>query len=220
MSAPDPALAPRAAAGYVVTTVAARAERWTLRFFPNGLRLDPETVAGTPVHVNRSDALARLDLVDFGLARRVLSVRKPTKRTFKLPPDAWDELKRWVGWETRLRIALKRRVGMGVPIGVLFLLTAIPIPGDAAAGIEGVPASPLNAALGVLLIAGAILARRRPRPWLFLLDSAWFALLAASLVYAVVRGATPFWLILVAFQLQLVWSGIAHFREFTSARRS
>ena len=220
MSASDPAVPPPAADGYAVTTVAARAERWRLRFFPSGLRLDPETTAEEPIHVNRSDALARLDLVDFGFTRRVLSVRAPKKRTFKLPPDAWDELGRWVGRETRLRIALKRRVGMGIPMGVLFLVSAIPIKGDAAAGIEGIPANPLNAALGVLQIAGAVLARRRPRPWLFLLDSAWFAILAASIVFSVLHGASPLWLVLVAFQLMLVGSGLALFREFTSARRS
>ena len=220
MSESDPAGATSASAVYAVTTLASRPESWSLRFFPNGFRVDPDAAGAAPIHVNRADAEARIDLVDFGLARRVLNVRKPGKHSFKLPADAWDELKRWLGREPRLRIALKRRVGMGIPMGILFLLSAIPLEGDAAAGIEGLAGSPLNALLGVLLIAGAILARRRPRPWLFLLDSAWFALLAASIVFSVVKGASPFWLVLVAFQLGLVWSGIAHFREFTGARRS
>ena len=207
MSASEPAVTPAAPGTYSVTTVGTRPQTWNLRFFPNGFRVDPETPGEMPIHVNRSDALARLDLVDFGFARRVLSVRKPSKRTFKLPADAWEELKRWLGWDTRLRIALKRRTGMGIPMGLVFLLS-------------GILASPMNAVLGVLLIAGTILARRRPRPWLFLLDSLWFALLAASLMFAIVQGWSPLWLILVALQLQLVWSGIAHFREFTSARRS
>lgn len=88
------------------------------------------------------------------------------------------------------------------------------------AGIEAIPASPLNAALGAVLIASALLARRRPRPWLFLLDSAWCAILAASLGFAVAQGASPFWLVAAALQLSLAWSGIALFREFGSARRS
>ena len=212
MSASDPVVAPQAATVYAVTTLGARPQAWSLRFFPQGLRIDPETPGETPIHVNRGDALERLDLVDFGLARRVLAVRKPRKRTFKLPADAWDELTQWVGWDTRLRIALKRRVGMGIPMGVIFLVSAIPM--------NGVPANPLNAVLGVLLIAGTFLSRRRPRPWLFLLDSLWFALLAASLVVTVLNGASRFWLVVVFLQLQLVWSGIAHFREFTSAPRS
>ena len=72
--------------------------------------------------------------------------------------------------------------------------------------------------LGVLLIGSAILARRRPHPALFLVDSAWFAVLAASIAVRVAFGASPLWLILVALQLMLVWSGVSLYRDLSTPR--
>jgi hypothetical protein len=220
MSASEPAGAgPRPATTHAVATLSNPPRAWTLRIFPAGVRLEPAEPGDEPVHVLRQDALERLDLVDFGLARRILTVRKPKKRTFKLDPAAWHDVREWLGYDARIRIALKRRTGFGIPMGLLFLLTSLPLPGDAQAGIVGIPASPLNAALGAALVASAILARRRPRPWLFLADSAWFAVLAASLVFAVAHGASRWWLLAALLQLQLVWSGIKLFREFSAARQ-
>jgi hypothetical protein len=194
------------------------AQPWTLRLYSEGLRLTPQREGQPPIHILRSELATHVDLVNFGVTRRTLVVRKPKKRLFKLDPAAWAQLKAWIGRDARLRIALRQRLGYGVPIGILVLISSLPIPGDAVAGIEGVPFNPLFAALGVLLVAGGILARRRPHPALFLLDSAWFAVLAGVLVWRVIHGGSPLWLILAVMQLLLVWSGLTLFRELKGAR--
>ena len=100
-----------------------------------------------------------------------------------------------------------------MPIGILIAISSLPVPGSAQAGIEPISFNPAFAALGVLLIAGAILARRRPHPALFLIDSAWFLVVAGTLVWRVAHGASPLWLFLAVPQLLLVWSGVSLFRD-------
>lgn len=192
------------------------AQPWTLRLFAQGLRLTPQREGEAAIHLLRSELATHVDLVNFGVTRRTLVVRKPKKRLFKLDPAAWEQMKDWIGRDARLRIALRQRLGYGVPIGVLVLISSLPVPGNAEAGIEGVAFSPLFATLGVLLIAGAILARRRPHPALFLVDSAWFAVVAGTLVLRVIHGGSPLWLILVVMQVLLVWSGVSLFRDLSA----
>ena len=194
------------------------AQPWTLRLYDQGLRLTPQREGEPPIHILRSELATHVQLVDFGVARRTLAVRKPKKRLFKLDPTAWPQLTAWVGRDTRLRIALRQRLGYGVPLGIFMLLTSIPLPGNPQAGIPASPFNPLSATLGVLLVAGALLARRRPHPALFLLDSAWFSVLAVSLIVRVAFGGNPLWLILAGLQLLLVWSGVSLFRDLKTAQ--
>ncbi len=191
---------------------------WTLSLYPEGLRLTPQQGGHPSIHILRGELATHVQLLDFGVTRRTLVVRKPVKRNFKLDPAAWPQLTDWVGRDARLRMALRQRLGYGVPLGIFVLITSIPLPGDPAAGIDAVPANPLSAVLGVLLIGSAILARRRPHPALFLVDSAWFAVLAASIAVRVAFGASPLWLILVALQLMLVWSGVSLYRDLSTPR--
>ena len=178
---------------FTVAGVSRPAQPWTLRLFPQGLRLTPQREGEPAIHILRSELATYVHLLNFGVTRRTLAIRKPRKYVFKLDPTPWEHLTAWVGRDAHLRMALRQRLGWGVPVGIFMLIISIPLPGDAAAGIEGVPFSPLPAALGVLLIAGAILARRRPHPALFLLDSTWFAVLAGSLVLRVIYGDNPLW---------------------------
>ena len=192
------------------------AQPWTLRLFAQGLRLTPQSEGEPAIHLLRSELATHVDLVKFGVTRRTLVVKKPRKRHFKLDPEAWARLTAWIGRDARLRIALRQRLGYGVPIGILVLISSLPVPGNAEAGIEGVAFNPVFAILGVALIAGAILARRRPHPALFLVDSAWFAAVAGTLVWRVIHGSSPLWLILVVMQLLLVWSGVSLFRDLST----
>jgi hypothetical protein len=202
-----------AARELTVAGVSRPAQPWTLRLFPQGLRLTPQREGEASIHTLRSEIATHVELVNFGVTRHTLVVRKPKRRVFKLDPAAWAELLAWVGHDARLRIALRQRLGYGIPVGILVLISSLPVPGNPEAGIEGFAFNPLFAVLGVLLIAGAILARRRPHPALFLLDSAWFAVLAGTLVWRVIHGGSPLWLILVVLQLLLVWSGVSLFRD-------
>jgi len=208
--------APEPARELTVAGLSKPAQPWTLRLFAQGLRLTPRREGEPPIHIIRSELATHVDLVNFGVTRRTLVVKKPSKRVFKLDPGAWADLLAWVGRDAWLRIALRQRMGFGVPIGILVLLSSLPVPGNAEAGIEGVAFNPLFAILGVALIAGAMLARRRPHPALFLVDSAWFAVVAGTLVWRVIHGSSPLWLILVVMQLLLVWSGVSLFRDLSA----
>lgn len=202
---------------FVVAGISRPAQPWTLRLFPDGLRLAPQREGVPPIHLLRAEVPTYAQLLDFGVTRRTLAVRKPVKRAFKLDPPAWSALTEWVGRDTRLRMALRQRLGYGVPLGLLVLATSIPLSGDPEAGIPAVPFDPLAATLGTLLVASALLARWRPHPVLFLVDSAWFAALAASIVVRVAFGDNPLWLILVVLQLLLVWSGLSLYRDLRRA---
>lgn len=204
--------------GIAVAGLSRPAQPWTLRLFPQGLRLTPEREGEPPIHILRSELATHVDLVNFGLTRRTMAARRPKKRLFKLDPAGWAQLTAWIGRDARLRIALRQRLGYGVPIGIMVLISSLPVPGNAEAGIAGVAFNPLFAVLGVVLIAGAILARRRPHPALFLVDSSWFAVLAGTLVWRVIHGGSPLWLILAVIQLLLVWSGVSLFRDLKGAR--
>ena len=211
--APDPSPAALTVAG-----LSRPVQPWSLRLFPEGLRLTPQREGEPPIHILRSELATHVDLVNFGLARHTLAIRKPRKRLFKLDPAGWAQLTEWVGGDARLRIALRQRIGWGVPLGVLMLLTSLPVPGNVDAGIEGVPFNAFSATMGLFLIVGATLSRRRPHPALFLLDSAWFAALGGTFVWRVIQGGSPLWLLLAALQLLLVWSGISLFRDLRDAR--
>lgn len=194
------------------------AQPWTLRLFPQGLRLTPQREGEPPIHLLRSELATHVQLVNFGVTRRTLAVRKPAKRNFKLDPQGWTQLMAWLGRDARLRIALRQRLGYGVPIGIMVLISSLPLPANPEAGTQGVAFNPVFAILGVALIVGAILARRRPHPALFLVDSAWFAVVAGTLVWRVIHGSSPLWLILAVMQLLLVWSGVSLFRDLKGAR--
>jgi hypothetical protein len=211
---PVPAAARPAAPEHAATEVTARgqARAWTLRLFPEGLRLDPSDGDAQPIHVPRGDAADRLDVMDVALARRILVVRKPAKRTFKLEPAAWEAVVRWIGRDTRLRMALRKRVGLGIPWGIALLVMGLPI--------AGLPGNALNAALGLMILAAAPLARRRPHRALFLVDSVFFGALAVTFADRWLGGGSLLWLAFAALNCWLVWRGIALFREFAGQPRS
>jgi hypothetical protein len=64
----------------------------------------------------------------------------------------------------------------------------------------------------------ALLSRRWPHPVFFLLDSLWFAVLAAQSIHGILAGQSPFWLFIVALQVQLVFSGLQQWRRFSRER--
>lgn len=202
----------------IVAGLSRPAQPWRLRLFPQGLRLTPDREGEPPIHILRSELATHVDLVNFGVSRRTMAVRKPRKRLFKLDSAGWVHFTAWMGRDARLRIALRQRIGWGVPVGILMVLTSLPVPGNAEAGIDGVPFNAFSATMGLFLIAGAILSRRRPHPALFLLDSAWFAALAGSMAWRVIQGGNPLWLLLAALQLLLVWSGVSLYRDLRDAR--
>lgn len=136
---------------------------------------------GQVQEVPHQEAATRLEVVSgFGNKGTLLVRPQGKKLMFKLTPEQRERIERWIGPPTadELRVKLRRRFAFTAPVAVLFILCSLPVPGDPSLGIEPMPFSPFSFALGATLLLLWTHARLRPRTYLFLLDSAWFALLA------------------------------------------
>jgi hypothetical protein len=187
--------------------------KWTLRLFPEGLRGERQD-DGASVHVLRPKLPDVVQVHDGLLLKRTLVVKKPRRTTLQLDPDGFRRLSRWIGGPTLLRMALKRRLSWTIPIGILFVVISVPLPGDLEAGIEAVPFNPVSAVLGTALIVQGVASRLWPRPVFFLLDALWFCGLAADTVYRVTQGQRPYWLVFVVLQVGLAVGGLRLWRRF------
>ena len=186
---------------------------WTLLLFPDGFRGERQDDAAS-FHVLRTKLADLVQVVDGLLVKRTLVVKKPKRTTLQLEPRGFRRLARWIGEPTLLRLALKQRLSWTIPIGILFVLGSMPLPGDPEAGLEAVPFNPVSAVLGAALIVQGLASRRLPRPLFFLLDALWFLGLAADTVYRVWQGQSPYWLVLVVLQIGLAVSGLRLWRRF------
>ena len=150
----------------------------------------------------------------------VLVVRHGKRKLkFVLTPEQKDSLDLALGPETpeSLRLTLKRRYALCVPLAVLFVLTSLPFPADEAAGFEAVPFSPLSLILGIGLLGLWVHARLAPRSYLFVADSAWFLVLAASTVWDILRGwSSVWWLVWVVLLVHLASQGLQQHKRFRS----
>ena len=214
MSTPSAAPGPVVLEG--VEATGAR-KRWTLTLYPDGLRGEREDGAAR-LHVLRAEAPRVLQFADNVLLRAAVVFRKPARTTLKLDRAGFEELQRWLGHDTLLRLALSQRLPWALPIGALFLLGSLPLAPDPGSGVTGHAADPVSAVLGAALIVQALLSRRWPHPVFFLLDSLWFAVLATQTIYGILAGQSLFWLLIVALQVQLVFSGIQQWRRFSRGR--
>ena len=147
-----------------------------------------------------------------------LLVKKGKKRlAFRLEDSQLASVEAWIGPpnQAHLAFSLRQRYGLGLPIGLFLLLTSLPFAGDPAAGIEPVPFNLVSAILGGGLIVLWAFSRWRPHPRLFILDAAWFALLALDTVYDVAVGKSAYWwLIFAALVMVFAQSGLGLYRKF------
>lgn len=191
---------------------------WTLHVEDRLLRF--EAPDRWQVHeVPHQEAATKLEVVSGGGNKGTLLVRPGGKKLlFTLTPEQRERIERWIGPPTadELRVKLRRRFAFTAPIAALFLFTSLPLPGDPSQGIEPVPFSPFSFVLGATLLVLWTHARLRPRAYLFLLDSAWLALLASDVVFDVLRGGfSPLWLLLAGLLISLVPYGLKQYRRFT-----
>ena len=194
---------------------------WLVRLQPEKILFTPPPGKGETFEIPHGQRVERLELVRLLGKQSVLLVwldeAKKTKYQFKLSPAERQRLERWFGPPTReqLKIALKRRYAFALPIAVIFILTALPIPANPDEGIEAVPARPFSIGLGAGLLILWTLARVRPHPLLFLLDSIWFVLLGGKLVVDVFQGgAAPIWLLWIGLIIPIVLSGLNNYKSF------
>jgi hypothetical protein len=185
-------------------TSTSKRPRWRLETAPEGLR--GECDDGASFEIPRSEFHRRAQLFDSALARRALVVRAP-RRILQLEPPSFRELQAWIGKDLLVRMELRKRFGWVLVIGVILILGSLPFPADPAAGIPAAPLQPVGLALGAVLILESLLARLRPDRIYVLLDSGWFAVLAADTVLDVVLGASPYWALAITLQVWLAWTG-------------
>lgn len=192
---------------FEIHEAAAATKKWTLALFRNFIEL--ESKEGRVFEIDRADVPERVQKVEGGFLRRVLMVTLDKKKVmFQLSPDAYSVVSAWIGPPTDvdLKIALKRRLGYVTPIGILFVLSALPI-GD-------LDWNPVSLALGLGLILTARFARLWPHRNFFLIDSLWFAALAANSVWLLTIEWGWFRCALLLLQLACVRGGWREYCRF------
>jgi len=199
-------------AWYEITEAASSQKKWTLSLYPDYFRL--ETTDGVPHEVSRAELPERVQTIESGLFfRRVLVVTLGKKKViFTLAPEAFAAVSAWIGPPTMqdLKLSLKRRFSWVLPIGFLFVLTALPI-GE-------LPWEPVSLGLGLGLILTGTLAKLWPHRICFAMDSLWFSCLAANSVWLLVQEWSWLRFGLLLVQLALVQSGWRDYRRFAPER--
>jgi len=169
--------------------------------------------------VRRADADEKIDLQEPWFSDPLLVVTVAKKKViFKLKRAQLAPLKKWFGPPTirRLKAALKRRLAWNLPVGILFIITSLPLAADPESGAEAVPFDAVSAGLGASLIAIGILARLWPRRILLLLDALWYLFLAADVAFGIFRGDSPLWTILIVILLVGAKVSFDEYRRFAN----
>jgi len=173
--------------------------------------------------ISRAEAAEKIELLDGMLAPKwTFLAHIPKRQGFQAEREKIELLREWLGPPTvrELKVALRRRFKLCLPIGILFVLTSLPMRGDAEAGLEAVPLDTLGVVLGAVLIGLGLLMKVWPCRELFLVDSLWFAVLAGKLVYDMMMGAHWLWGIGVLLLVGSVAGGIRRYRRFEGLGRA
>jgi hypothetical protein len=191
-------------------------EPWTLELAPGVLR-GAATATRASFEIPHADTVERLNLVDGLFLARCISIKEP-KVMLQLDAPGFRTLKDWIGQPLLLRGILKMRLQWNFPIGVLFLLLALPLGGDPESGVPAVPFNIVNAVLGGLLIVSGLMGQRWPHHRYLLMDSLWWAILGATTITDVLGGAHKAWLLLLLLQVRLCYTGIRDWHRFQLGR--
>jgi len=199
----------------IASEVGKPGKQWTLELHPAHLGL--VEVPGTPPYVIlREEMMKSAMLLE---SMNVLTLSKPLKTNFKLAPEATAALAEWIGKPALVLFYLRRRYAWVLPVAVLWLLGSLPFSGDSTAGTKPIPFDVIGFTLALILIGSWALAKWRPHPILFLVDSFWFLLLSGRLLKDVfVDGRSKGWLIFVVFAGWLVFNGVKHYRRFRGTK--
>lgn len=158
--------------------------------------------------LSREEVMKNLTILDGLMMRRTISFKKPVKKILYMDPQSFSAFANWLGYKAMLEIFLKTRFSWTVVIGVIFILTSLPLPGDAGSGLNPIPFNPLDFGMGFSLILIGIFSKRFPDRIYFLIDSGWFILLAIITFLNILKGNSIYWLIFVMLQISLVVSGV------------
>ena len=183
-------------------------KKWTLLLYRDVIELEPKD--GRPYVIYRDEVPERVQKFDSGLfMRNAIMVTLGKKNiVFQLSPDAFSAVNAWIGPPTDedLKAALKRRLKWVTPIGLLFVLGALPV-GE-------MDWEPVSLTLGLGLILTARLAKLWPHRNFFLIDALWFGCLAANTVWLLTQEWGWLRLFLLAVQLLCVRGAWREYRRF------
>jgi hypothetical protein len=111
-----------------------------------------------------------------------------------------------------LKHALSASGSFGIPIGIFFIITAMPL--DKTMDLQSLDW--VGVMLGGLLILGSVLGKFLPRPEIFLLHAAFFlAILLDTAVKIVAKQRSHYWVIL---GVVCVWFAQLEFRKYCKFR--
>jgi hypothetical protein len=148
------------------------------------------------------------------LNRSVFAFVAGKRRLLTMSDEAIDELLRGLGREIATTWIVRTRARYFAILGVFFLFTAVPMPGDAETGLEAVPTDYLGGVLGLGLIGLAAWARFAPRAAVLFADAVWLGILAMDVVNDVISGqAHPAWLLVAIILLPLPLSALKNYNR-------
>jgi hypothetical protein len=194
----------------LIKEMSSRGKEWELTLHAEHLAL-ADSAQGRPFVILRDQMMKTAVLAE---PVRALVLTQPLKLTFKLTAETAVALAEWIGKPALARHYLKQRYGLVLPAAILCMVGSLPLPGNPAAGVQPIPFNPLSLTLGILLAVSWALAKWRPRPLLFLMDSIWFFAMGAQLVASIMNGRSKGLLVLLPFLLWMVVRGVKHFRRF------
>ena len=193
-----------------LTEVGKPTGEWTLALHPNHLELKQASEA-QPIGILRDELMKSAVLIE---GMKVFALNKPLKVNFKLTEDATHAIAEWIGLPVLAANYLRRRYGWVLPVAVIWMVGALPIPGDPASNLKPAAFDPIGFALGATLVLSWAFAKWRPNAVLFLVDSIWFAIMSGHLVMSVVNGWSKTWLLLLIPLLWMAVTGVKHFYRF------
>ena len=170
------------------------------------------------IQILRADAEEKIVLHEWLSFKNLVITIQKERVDVELERSQVALLKEWLGPPTirGLKVTLRRRLNWCLPIGILFVLTSIPLPADPEVGLEAVPFDAVSAFLGASLIAITILARIWFRRILFLLDGVWLSLLALDATVGIFRGDSLWWAISVIALILGAKGGFSEYQRFAS----
>jgi hypothetical protein len=188
---------------------------WNLLLYPYMLSLQ-DTEGSVSFDIARQELSEKLEIVEPALTKPMLVLRLDKKTMFLLEPDHLETIRNWLGPPSPedLQLALKRRLRLSIPIGLVFLITSLPMAGDPDAGLEPIAFDPISACLGGSLILLGLIMKLWPRRELFILDALWLVLLAAKIAYDIFYGSHWLWALLILVLLFAAREGFRQFRRF------
>ena len=143
----------------------------------------------------RAESFAGVEWEGLSAVRPYLIARIPGRVKLKVSEVDAASLSEWFGPPPggHLRVALRRRSAWALTIGVVWLLSSLPVAGDPVSTRPAIPFDWVAALLGAVLVLESILVRTVIRRELFLLDAAWFVGAALYTGYRLLLANSVLW---------------------------